>query len=54
MSKKQRLKVLQNQMLHHVANIFKRVNIKTLKTEMYTFSLHVHLNKLQNQITLYD
>ncbi len=25
---------------------------KTLKVETYTFSLHVHLNKLQNQVTL--
>jgi hypothetical protein len=52
MSKKQRLRAFQNQMLCYVANIFKRVNIEMLKTEMYTSLLHVHLNKLQNQITL--
>jgi len=35
-----------------VIDVFKKVNIKTLKVEIYTFSLHVHLNKLQNQVTL--
>ncbi len=49
---KQRLETLQNQALHHVINIFKKVNIKMLKVETYTFLLHVHLNKLQNQVTL--
>ncbi len=49
---KRRLETLQNQALYHVINIFKKVNIKTLKVETYTFSLHVHLNKLQNQVTL--
>ncbi len=33
-------------------NVFRKVNIETLKVETYTFSLHVHLNKLQNQVTL--
>jgi len=32
--------------------MFKRVSIKTLKAEMYTSSLHVHLNMLQDKITL--
>ncbi len=49
---KQRLETLQNQALRHVIDVFKKVNIKTLKVETYTFSLHVHLNKLQNQVTL--
>jgi len=35
-----------------VINVFRKVNIETLKVEIYTFSLHVHLNKLQNQVTL--
>ncbi len=47
-----RLETLQNQTLHHVAKTFKRVSIKTLKAEMYTSSLHVHLNMLQDKITL--
>ncbi len=33
-------------------DVFRKVNIKTLKVETYTFSLHVHLNKLQNQVIL--
>jgi len=41
-------------MLHHIKNVFKKVNIETLKIEIYTFSLHIYLNKLQNQITLYS
>ncbi len=45
---KWRLETLQNQALRHVINVFRKVNIKTLKVETYTFSLHVHLNKLQN------
>ncbi len=49
---KWRLETLQNQALHHVIDIFKKVNIETLKVETYTFLLHVHLNKLQNQVTL--
>ncbi len=49
---KWRLRTLQNQALRQVINIFKKVNIETLKIEMYTSSLHVHLNKLQNQTTL--
>jgi len=32
--------------------MFKRVSIETLKAEMYTSSLHVHLNMLQDKITL--
>ena len=32
--------------------MFKRVSIKTLKAEMYISSLHVHLNMLQDKITL--
>ncbi len=49
---KWRLETLQNQALCHVINVFRKVNIKTLKVETYTFLLHVHLNKLQNQVTL--
>ena len=49
---KWRLETLQNQALHHVIDVFKKVNIETLKVETYTFLLHVHLNKLQNQVTL--
>ncbi len=48
LSMKWRLETLQNQALCHVINIFRKVNIETLKVETYTFSLHVHLNKLQN------
>ncbi len=33
---------------------FKRVSIETLETETYTSSLHVHLNMLQNKITLHS
>ncbi len=51
-SMKWRLETLQNQVLHHMIDIFKKMNIETLKVEIYTFSLHVHLNKLQNQVTL--
>ncbi len=51
-SMKRRLETLQNQALYHVINVFKKVNIETLKVETYTFSLHVYLNKLQNQVTL--
>ncbi len=50
--KKCRLETLQNQILHHVAEMFKKVSIETLKIEMYTSSLHVHLNMLQNKVTL--
>jgi len=32
--------------------MFKRVSIETLKAEMYTSLLHVHLNMLQDKITL--
>jgi len=32
--------------------MFKRVSIETLKAETYTSSLHVHLNMLQDKITL--
>ncbi len=49
---KWRLETLQNQALYHVIDVFRKVNIETLKVETYTFSLHVHLNKLQNQVTL--
>ena len=35
-----------------MTDIFQKVNIETLKVETYTSSLHVHLNKLQNQTTL--
>ncbi len=51
-SMKWRLEVLQNQALRHVIDIFKKVNIKMLKVKTYIFSLHIHLNKLQNQATL--
>jgi len=51
-SKEHRLETLQNQTLHHVAEVFKRVSIETLETETYTSSLHVHLNMLQNKIML--
>ncbi len=50
--KERRLETLQNQILRHVAKTFKRVSIETLKAEMYTSSLHVHLNMLQDKITL--
>ncbi len=53
-SKECRLKTLQNQTLYHVTKAFKRVNIETLKTKTYTSSLHVHLNMLQNKITLHS
>ncbi len=54
LSKECRLKTLQNQTLYHVAEAFKRVSIETLETETYTSSLHVHLNMLQNKITLHS
>ncbi len=54
LSKECRLETLQNQTLHYVAEAFKRVNIETLKTEIYMSSLHVHLNMLQNKITLHS
>ncbi len=50
--KKCRLETLQNQTLHHVAEAFKRVSIETLKIKMYISLLHVHLNMLQNKVTL--
>ncbi len=53
-SKERRLETLQNQTLHHVAEVFKRVNIETLETETYTSSLHVYLNMLQNKVTLHS
>ncbi len=53
-SKECRLETLQNQTLRHVAEVFKRVNIETLEAETYTSSLHVHLNMLQNKITLHS
>ncbi len=53
-SKEYRLETLQNQILRHVAEVFKKVSIETLKTETYTSSLHVHLNMLQNKITLHS
>jgi len=52
LSKECKLETLQNQTLHHVTEVFKRVSIETLKTEMYTSLLHVHLNMLQDNITL--
>ena len=51
-NKECKLKTLQNQTLHHIAEMFKRVSIKTLKAEIYTSSLHVHLNMLQDKIML--
>ncbi len=54
LSKERRLETLQNQTLRHVAEAFKRVNIETLEAETYTSSLHVHLNMLQNKVTLYS
>ncbi len=53
-SKECRLETLQNQTLCHVAEVFKRVNIETLEAETYMSSLHVHLNMLQNKITLHS
>ncbi len=53
-SKEHRLEILQNQTLRHVAEAFKRVNIETLETEIYMSSLHVHLNMLQNKVTLHS
>ncbi len=52
LSMKCKLETLQNQALCHMINVFRKVNIKTLKVETYTFSLHIHLNKLQNQVIL--
>jgi len=46
-NKECRLETLQNQNLHHVAEVFKRVNIETLETKTYMSLLHVHLNMLQ-------
>ncbi len=54
LSKECRLETLQNQTLYHVAEAFKRVNIETVKTEIYMSSLHVHLNMLQDKITLHS
>ncbi len=54
LSKECRLETLQNQTLCHVAKAFKRVSIETLETETYISSLHVHLNMLQNKITLHS
>ncbi len=54
LSKECKLKTLQNQTLYHVTKAFKRVNIETLKTETYTSLLHIHLNMLQNKITLHS
>ena len=54
LNKECKLETLQNQTLHHVAKAFKRVSIKTLKTETYTSLLHVYLNMLQNKITLHS
>ena len=54
LSKECKLETLQNQTLCHVTEAFKRVNIETLKTETYMSSLHVHLNMLQNKITLHS
>ncbi len=47
-----KLETLQNQTLRHVTKVFKRVSIETLKAEMYTSSLHVYLNMLQDKIML--
>ena len=52
LSKEHRLETLQNQTLCHVTEVFKKVSIETLKTEIYTSSLHVYLNMLQDKITL--
>ncbi len=52
LNKKCRLETLQNQTLHHVAKVFKRVSIETLKIETYIDLLHIYLNILQNKITL--
>ncbi len=54
LSKECRLETLQNQTLYHVAEAFKKVNIETLETETYMSLLHVHLNMLQNKITLHS
>ncbi len=51
-NKECRLETLQNQILCHVIKMFKKVSIETLKAEMYISSLHVHLNMLQDKITL--
>ncbi len=47
-----RLETLQNQILRHITEMFKRVSIEILKAEMYISSLHVYLNMLQDKITL--
>ncbi len=54
LSKECKLETLQNQILYYVAEVFKRVNIETLKTETYISLLHVYLNMLQNKITLHS
>ncbi len=54
LSKECKLETLQNQTLHHVAEVFKKVSIETLKIETYISLLHVHLNMLQNKITLHS
>ncbi len=54
LNKECRLETLQNQTLCHVAEAFKRVNIETLETETYMSSLHIHLNMLQDKITLHS
>jgi len=51
-NKERKLETLQNQILHHITKMFKRISIKTLKAEIYISSLHVHLNMLQDKITL--
>ena len=42
------------QTLRHVAEMFKRVSIETMKAETYTSSLYVHLNMLQDKVTLHS
>ncbi len=51
---KRRLETLQNQALYYVIDVLKKVNIKTLETEIYTSSLYIYLNKLQNKTTLHS
>ncbi len=54
MNKECKLKTLQDQALHYVVEMFKKVNIETLEAETYISLLHVHLNMLQDKIMLHS
>jgi len=44
-NKKRRLKTLQNQTLKNITKVFKKVNTKTLKAEIYIPLIHIVFNK---------